>query len=146
MKKFDNKHVKKAKRKYYHDYFVKYQHNSRKQWQMINSLLNRNLKKSSVTKFIDKNGYVTSTTKEIAEKFNEYFCTIVSKLKPIAYDSDKTQDHCKFLPPSVVNTIYETETNHKANYKNKYKNNVKNIYKTNNKTSYKTNYKTNYIN
>ena len=41
MKKFVEKHIKKAKNKYYTDYFHKYAHDSRKQWKMINSLLNR---------------------------------------------------------------------------------------------------------
>ena len=41
MKKFVEKHIKKMKNKYYTEYFRKYAHDSRKQWKMINSLLNR---------------------------------------------------------------------------------------------------------
>ena len=44
MKKFVEKHIKKAKNKYYTDYFRKYANDSRKEWKMINSLLNRKKK------------------------------------------------------------------------------------------------------
>ena len=44
MKAFVEKHISKAKAKYYHKYFLEHQANSKKQWQMINTLLKRNKK------------------------------------------------------------------------------------------------------
>ena len=41
LKTFVEKHVKKAKEKYYSKFFLDHKNNSKKQWQMINSLLNR---------------------------------------------------------------------------------------------------------
>ena len=39
MRKFVDKHIKLAKNKYYHDYFEQYKFDSRKQWQMLNTIL-----------------------------------------------------------------------------------------------------------
>ena len=58
MKKFVDKHIKLAKNKYYKNYFEQYKDNSKKQWQMINSLLNRNTKKAGVAKLQDSNSTV----------------------------------------------------------------------------------------
>ena len=41
MRNFTSKHIKIAKDKYHNNFFVQYKENSKKQWQMINSLLNR---------------------------------------------------------------------------------------------------------
>ena len=72
MKKFVDKHTKLAKRKHYKKYFEQYSDNSKKQWQMINSLLNRNNKKVNIPKLQDSDGNVVSTPTAIAEKFNNY--------------------------------------------------------------------------
>ena len=50
MKKFITKHIKIAKNRYYKRYFDQYSSNSKKQWQMLNSLLNRNKNKKSAIK------------------------------------------------------------------------------------------------
>ena len=81
MKKFCEKHKNKAKNRYYTKYFDDHSENSRKQWQMINSLLNRKRKRSGVDKLVDKDGSVASTASEIGNKFNEYFTNIASNLK-----------------------------------------------------------------
>ena len=73
MKKFVEKHIKRAKSDYYKKYFEQYKDNSKKQWQMINSLLNRSRKKISITKLQDSNGDIVNTPNAIAEKFNDYF-------------------------------------------------------------------------
>ena len=81
MKKFVNKHIKKAKRKYYDAYFKKYCGDSRKQWQMVNSLLNRKTKtKNSIKKIQYQNSDITDP-QEIANSFNDYFCNIAQRLK-----------------------------------------------------------------
>ena len=72
MKKFVNKHIKLAKNKYYESFFEKHSNNSRKQWQMLNSLLNRQRPKNSKIKLKDENGAVTSKPTDVAEKFNTY--------------------------------------------------------------------------
>ena len=81
MKKFVDKHTKLAKSRHYKKYFEQYSDNSRKQWQMINNLLNRNNKKISIPKLQDNDGVVYKNPTAIAEKFNDYFCNIASNLK-----------------------------------------------------------------
>ena len=81
MRKFVMKHVKLAKKKFYDSYFEKHLSDSKKQWSMINSLLNRTPKsKISINKLEYKNKSLTRK-QDIAEAFNEYFSNIASNLK-----------------------------------------------------------------
>ena len=80
MKIFIEKHIKKAKFQYYTKYFQQYSDDGRKQWSMINTLLNRNKKKNSIDKLI-LNGTSIKKPKDIAEAFNDYFRSIAENLK-----------------------------------------------------------------
>ena len=108
MKKFVDKHIKLAKSKYHKKYFEQYKDNSKKQWQMINSLLNRNQKKCGVSKLQDSTGTVTNTPQAIAEKFNEYFGNIATNLK--AQNNARAQypqgEFRNFLREPVQNSIF----------------------------------------
>ena len=110
MKKFTEKHVTIAKNKYYVKYFDQYKSNSKKQWEMINSLLNRKRKKSGINKLIDSNGEIINTPSAIAENFNEYFANIASNLKIKISDrtasSSSSGEFENFLTDPVTNTIY----------------------------------------
>ena len=81
LKKFVEKHVKLAKRRYYSAYFKKYSNDSRKQWQMVNNLLNRKTKKKTSIKNLQYKNENFTDPQEIANKFNEYFCNIAQELK-----------------------------------------------------------------
>ena len=106
MKKFVEKHIKLAKNKYYTAYFKEHHANSKKQWQMLNSLLNRGQKKGQTSKLISENGTVISTPKDIANSFNDYFCGIASSLKAkINVDNTHSFNHNHFLGPSVADSI-----------------------------------------
>ena len=89
MKKFTEKHIKIAKRKYYASLFDKYRSDSRKQWQIINSALNRHKSKSTKIKLKDSSGNTISDSSEVAERFNKYYSTIADKLK-----SESTTTNC----------------------------------------------------
>ena len=107
MKKFVEKHLKISKSKYYKKYFEQYKDNSKKQWSMINSLLNRNTKKGGVSSLKDSDGNIVNTPAAIAEKFNDYFSNIASNLK--AKISDYTSDSHnfrKFLSTPVSNCMH----------------------------------------
>ena len=54
MNEFCDKHIDIAKLRYRKKYFDDYKDNSRKQWQMINELLNRRKSNIRVNKLIDK--------------------------------------------------------------------------------------------
>ena len=113
LKEFCKKHVDIAKAKYHKSYFEKYKNNSRKQWQMINSLLNRKSKTISISKLIDNNGNVANTPTAIAESFNKYFSNIASDLKQENNSSNvDNEDHNfyeEFLNNPVSNTMHMME-------------------------------------
>ena len=80
--KFCDKHVDLAKKRYYKKFFDQHKDNSKKQWQMINNLLNRNLKKSGTIKLRDgKNDKILNKPLDVASHFNTYFTSIASNLK-----------------------------------------------------------------
>ena len=97
MKKFVEKHVKKAKNKYYCKYFEQYKSDSRKQWSMLNNLLNRQRKISNFKKIIDDDGNTTTSPTRIAEIFNDYFVNIASKLKSNSSISNSMMQHLNYL-------------------------------------------------
>ncbi len=108
LKKFCEKHVNLAKQKYYKNYFDQHKCNSKKQWQMINSLLNRNKSRSGPIKLKDENGRILSTGTDVATKFNDYFSSIASNLKS-QISSRRTFDpggFQEFLKAPVSNSIH----------------------------------------
>ena len=112
MKKFVEKHIKKLKHKYYTEYFRKYAHDSRKQWKMINSLLNRKKPNTKIGKLIldgdAENDSELTSPGEISNAFNDYFCEIAKKLKDNStYTANP--DTPKFRDKRVVNSIYLSE-------------------------------------
>ena len=81
MKKFVKKHIQLAKKKFYNKYFENHNSNSKKQWRMINSLLNRHVRRSEKLKLKDANGNIISSPLHVAENFNNFFAGIAKKLK-----------------------------------------------------------------
>ena len=108
MEKFCAKHVDLAKSRYYKKYFEDYKDNSRKQWEMINTLLNRNKKKVSIKRLIDSSGNVINTPFEMAENFNDYFANIASNIKS---SSTKSGDSSTDLHKQFLRYREETEIN-----------------------------------
>jgi exonuclease III len=108
IKRFVDKHTKLAKNEYYKKYFDQYRDDGKKQWSMINQLLNRSTKKVKVNKLCDSNGDIVNNPTDIAEKFNEYFSNIASNLKKKIGErtSLSNTNFEKFLHPPVSNSIY----------------------------------------
>ena len=69
-----------AKRKFYNDQIEKFSNNAKKQWSIINGIINRKKSATKINKF-KFNGINISDKKCISNTFNEYFCNIASKLK-----------------------------------------------------------------
>jgi len=106
MNKFCEKHKNKAKIKYYKKYFDEHRDNSRKQWQMINSLLNRSKRKNDINKLVDKDGNVASNPTDISEKFNEYFSNIAHELKSKIEMKADDRSYSAFLNDPVPLSIF----------------------------------------
>ena len=110
MKKFTAKHIKLAKRKYYASLFDKHRSDSRKQWQIINSVLNRHKSKSSKIKLKDSSGNTISDSSEVAERFNKYYSTIADKLKSESNTSNSGTNFATNLKDPVSDTIHLNPT------------------------------------
>ena len=105
--KFCDKHIDKAKKRYYHKQFEKYHDCSRKQWKIINKLLGRE-KKSEQIKLKDTDGTILNSDAAVTEKFNGYFSTIAANIKT-QISARQTFDpggFQKYLPNSCSQTIY----------------------------------------
>ena len=107
MNAFCKKHTDLGKAKYHKKYFDEHRENSKKQWQMINSLLGRKNNSKSIKKLIDPNGTVINTPSIIAENFNNFFANIAGNLKE---ENNRnltgSHDHNQFLKNTVSNSIY----------------------------------------
>ena len=71
---------------------------------MINSLLNRKNKSTSINKLIGESGVIINKPESIANSFNEYFSNIALNLKNDTPSS--ARDHQKFLKNSVSRSMY----------------------------------------
>ena len=92
LKLFCTKHCDLAKSRYMKARFEEHKNNSKKQWEIINGLLNRNRKKSGVDKLLDSNGTVLTDPQAVSSRFNEYFTSIPSKLKEMI--ASRNPDKC----------------------------------------------------
>ena len=101
---FCEKHIDLAKIKYRKAYFEKFKGDSRKQWQMINSLLNRKNKTTHINKLIGDEGVIINKPESIANSFNDYFCNIASNLKNDTHSS--AREHEQFLKNSISRSMY----------------------------------------
>ena len=125
MKKFVTTQIRKAKNKYYRRYFEQYNSDSRKQWQMLNSLTNRNKKKRTIIKLRSPDGTQISP-QATATIFNDYFTTIAEKLKTKTQDGQKNSTNfTENLRNRISHSMYVSPTcpteisNHILSLKNK---------------------------
>ena len=81
MKLFTEKHVDKAKREYYTKYFKKFSGDSKMQWKMVNTILNRAKKAKIKVKKLNFQGNEITDSQQIANVFNDYFCNVAENLK-----------------------------------------------------------------
>ena len=81
MNRFCEKHKKIARDKYHKKYFETYKDCSKKQWSMINSLLNRKSKSTSSYKLKDPNNNLITAEEGVANTFNNYFSGIAANMK-----------------------------------------------------------------
>lgn len=112
MNAFVKKHVALAKKRYYSRYFMQHSSNSRKQWQMINKLLNRGKTKQSTMKLINEQGQTIKDPRSVSENFNHYFTSIAEHLKTgIRSDNTTTPTHhTTFLGPATTHSIFINPT------------------------------------
>jgi len=113
MKRKVDKHLYKSKKNYYSRQIEKYTMNAKKQWKIINEVISNNKPKNKINKLNFDNKNITDS-KNIAETFNKYFCSIAEKLKheiPTAnhsfYPNFKQVQNTIFLKPCTEYEISE---------------------------------------
>ena len=110
---FCKKHIDIAKIRYRKSYFERHKDDSKKQWQMINELLNRKTKNSPINKLTDCDGNTTNTPATMANSFNNYFSNIASNLKSSVFESQGRDGdenyHQTYLKNSVSDTLFLRE-------------------------------------
>ena len=79
-KKWTEKQIYKAKRKFYSNQITKFNNNAKKQWKLMNEIINRRKTNSKITKLKINDKDISNST-QISNHFNKYFCNIASKLK-----------------------------------------------------------------
>ena len=80
--------IREAKRTYYHNIFIKYNGNTKKTWQIINSTLNKKNTHSSLPLKFHDNGKILTDPCKIANKLNDFFVNVGTHLN----DSTDTLD------------------------------------------------------
>ena len=98
-----NSIVRKHKQKYRKELFLKYRGNLRKTWNLINITLSRNLKKNEIKQILS-NDILYDDELNIANIFNNFFCTIGSSL-----DSEippSTQDPLSFINININSNFF----------------------------------------
>ena len=108
MNKFCEKHKKIACDKYHKKYFETYKDCSKKQWSMINNLLNRKAKSKNSIKLTDSSNTIISSDTGVANAFNDYFAGIAANMKDnigprMTFDPGGIQN---FLDSPCQNSIF----------------------------------------
>ena len=91
-----NSLLRKSKKQYHKQYFIKHANNLKKTWKGINNLLNRqkNLKISDI--FLNINGKLVTDQKIVVDKMNHYFINVADNLaQKIPKPNTKFQDYLK---------------------------------------------------
>ena len=86
----------------YQNQIDKYTNSAKKQWKIINEVISNSKPKNKVSKLKLPDSTITDS-KDIAEAFNSYFCSVAGKLK----DEIPSSNH-RFLPnfKHVHNSIF----------------------------------------
>ena len=92
-----NKAIRDAKRIHYATMFDQFKTNTRKTWDTIKELINKNRKQPEFPKSFNVNGILTTDKKKIANKFNEFFANIGSKLAETIHNKNKKNTFNSYL-------------------------------------------------
>ena len=68
--------MKAAEKKHYCDILIQNKANSKKMWNIIEDVINRNKKKKLQSKFKLSDGTTTTDLKLVTEKFNDFFVNV----------------------------------------------------------------------
>ena len=102
-----NSLLRKSKKQYHKQYFIKHANNLKKTWKGINNLLNRKDSTKVSDIFLNINGKLLTDQKLVVDKMNQYFINVADNLAhKIPKPNTKFQD---FLKNPNTHSLYLTE-------------------------------------
>ena len=104
-----NHSLRTAKRLYYESKLEHLKSNIKGTWMLLNEILNRKKRKTSLPSIFKTDSREFSDTKEIADQFCNFFTTIGPNLGRKIPNSDRS--HKSFLPDKLVNSIFLEDVN-----------------------------------
>ena len=110
-----NSLVRKAKRRYYRNVFDGGISDMRKTWKNIHKIVSSNVSKRNEVLSLNKEGRIISSPDEVAQYFNEHFCSIAHRIDndlPLSVDDPLSYvrriDHSFSFDPVTENEISDT--------------------------------------
>ena len=100
-----NKAIRDTKIIYYATMFDKFKTNTRKTWDTIKELINKNRKQHDFPKSFNVNGILITDKKKIANEFNEFFANIGSKLAETIYNKSTNNTYNSYLKNKSTHTF-----------------------------------------
>ena len=97
-----NRCIRTAKKEFYYNEFNKYKNDIRKTWDTLKEIINKKTFKSDLPSSFVHEGVEIIGTKNIADKFNEYFTEIGPKLAKSINTSNKAQFHSYLTTPCAA--------------------------------------------
>ena len=98
-----------SKKAYYQRFFNDNANNIKNTWKGINQIINIKSKKSNQISSLIINNELITDSKQIANNFNEYFCTIAERLQSRIYHA--SQNFTKYLTNSNDHNFFIAPTN-----------------------------------
>ena len=89
--------LKKAERMYYRNKMDKYKGNIKETWSVLNSMLGRNIRKSTLCDYIVKEGVKINNASAIANEFNDFYINVGPKLADKIDNSNVTGSFLDYL-------------------------------------------------
>ena len=85
------------KKQYFLNKFNNCKHNIRKTWQIINELTGHKKPSNLIKKLIDNSGTIIDNDQDVANAFNDHFCSIANNL-------EENLPHNNLAPTSFINS------------------------------------------
>ena len=102
-----------TKLKYYHDQCLSFKSNTKKLWELINSIIKKQMKKTDLIEYLTIDQIQTYDCKKIAEEFGKHFATVGKKLAGNMSPSKNDVNHYVNKIPTVTNSLYLSPTSEK---------------------------------
>ena len=96
--------LKESKKNYYNSYFSENAKNIKNTWKGIKSIITLKSKDQETPKVIKENDAYLTEPKQIANAFNNFFCSVAPKIQDSINYSHKSFE--SFLPPLCQNTFF----------------------------------------